>query len=200
MKIISLIIFTLIAVINIYLQDRKHNKIKKYRKMTKALLMPSLLLLYVSISVSVEFYIVFALIFGWFGDLFLMTDKPVDRGGEIVDEIDDKYILLGMLSFLIGHLFYGICFLLKISNFETIPFEIYSLVVVFILFSTFMLNIIRPKEVMKIGAPLYSVVLAFMGYSTLLLMYDNFSASTVMMFIGALIFISSDSILSLSFI
>jgi uncharacterized membrane protein YhhN len=71
---------------------------EKARQISKAFIMPSLLAVYVSAPGNPHVFVVLALVFGWMGDVLLIR-------------IEQKvYFMLGLASFLLGHLLYILTF------------------------------------------------------------------------------------------
>lgn len=144
--------------------------------------MPSLLLFYISCTSSPNTFIILALVFGFLGDVFLM------RTG--------LFFIAGLLSFLIGHAFYIIALLGQVS-FSNIPVWFYILILSYILYGVLIYKKLLPHlESMKVPVLIYLTVILVMSFSSLIRVWNTDSYCFWLPFIGSLLFISSDSMLS----
>jgi len=87
-----------------------------------------------------------------------------------------------------------------LGGFSKIPYEVMAVFPVFILLIAFVINVVKPEGVLKLGMICYAGILSLMGFFTLMLLYTSPSFSSLLLFIGALIFMSSDAVLSLRII
>ena len=116
---IILVIFFIVAIIEIYGEFKENTKIIY---ITKPILMPLLILFYIfgvieAASIArVDWLIVVALIGGMGGDIFLMLKD------------EDKWFLPGMGSFLINQIFYIISFFLSITDYAA--FNLWGLLLI----------------------------------------------------------------------
>jgi uncharacterized membrane protein YhhN len=124
--------------------------------------------------------IIIGLLFSMSGDIFLML--PSDQ------------FILGLISFLIAHLFYIAAFLSKrpvrISVIPLLPFLLYA-VLVFVILSPHL-------GVMKIPVVVYMLVILLMGWQALERWRIKGGLWTLMAFAGAILFILSDTTLALN--
>ncbi len=165
------IILIIIFVIDLFLIF--NNKIE-LRFFTKPILLPILILIYISKvkseKMQLNSFFLAGLVLSFFGDLFLLFNWG---------------FLPGLGSFLLAHLFYIISFKKKlqkrISKFWPIILSLYASILLVILFPYL-------KE-MKIPVIIYAVVIATMMYNALKTHNRN-------LIIGALLFLISDTLLS----
>lgn len=165
------IILIIIFVIDLFLIF--NNKIE-LRFFTKPILLPILILMYISKvkseKMQLNSFFLAGLVLSFFGDLFLLFNWG---------------FLPGLGSFLLAHLFYIISFKKKlqkrISKFWPIILSLYASILLVILFPYL-------KE-MKIPVIIYAVVIATMMYNALKTHNRN-------LIIGALLFLISDTLLS----
>ena len=111
---IILIVYFVISVVDIYSLQKQNKKIEYA---TKPILMPLLIIYYIFMLnfIGIDWLIVLALIGGWWGDIFLMWED------------DEKKFMLGMVAFLIGHIFYIISFLISVVA-NILMFPVWGLV------------------------------------------------------------------------
>ncbi|MBF4519303.1 lysoplasmalogenase [Flavobacterium sp. ANB] len=130
-----------------------------------------------------------ALLFSWIGDVILLFA-----------DIAEIYFILGLVSFLISHIMYCIVFSKQIKT-ETKTnkslFAIGSLVIMIYLFG--ILSVLSPSlGDLKIPVTVYATVISIM----LLLAFNGFlvwkKSGSKLVFIGAIAFVISDSILAIN--
>ncbi len=156
-------------------------KLQKIYSYVKAI--PLILLIIFLISKSdfyneVEYFVFLGLILSLLGDIALLFKK---------------HFYLGLIFFLLAHLLYFLGFYIyavKINFILLIPFLIYS----FIFFFTLNLRDIKQK----FAVVLYILAISLMGFSALNLFISEFGVATLLLFCGSILFIFSDSILSLN--
>lgn len=174
-----LIIFIILAIANI-ISVKNNNKLGML--ITKPLLMPMLLLMYVFSASILKWFIILALIFGFLGDVFLM------RAG--------MFFIAGLLCFLTGHVFYTAAFITS-STLPKIPFEFYILILPYILYGLLVYKKLLPHlKSMKLEVFLYLIVIIAMSFSSLLRVWNTNGYQFWLPFIGSILFIISDSILA----
>lgn len=214
MKTILLLVFFIISLFNIYSQkavpktmdDSSENKrLYKIKLISKPMLMPILALLYYLYTKELGNYnlhVMIALVFGWIGDVALMVKSK---------KIDAKIpLLIGLCAFLFGHITYTLLFLKSAPTF-TPTNELYALI--YIAYATYAIIIYTHLEkradtsdesiskktilIMKIAVIMYMLAITCMSFTSLLRLINLKSMPAVFTFIGSLIFITSDSVLSL---
>jgi uncharacterized membrane protein YhhN len=151
------------------------------RRISKALLVPLLLGYY---FVDAEHFLVTAVlagIFGWAGDIFLI------HAGSI------KLFILGLLSFLLGHL----CYIRSILYFtESVdPAALIAAVIIMVPVGFFVFRIIRPEKAVILPLVVYGGVLVGMVISTFCLMLSRQDLLGAVFFAGGVLFLVSDTIL-----
>jgi uncharacterized membrane protein YhhN len=130
-------------------------------------------------------WILLALLFSWIGDVALLFESH-----------DSLYFLIGLGSFLMAHIFYSIFFqIIRIK--ERISSKPILLLPV-ILYYSILLNILSPYlNEMKLPVRVYGLVISFMLLLALHLYTLAYQKAGWWMLIGAVLFISSDSVLAI---
>lgn len=154
----------------------------------KPLLMPLLLCFYwlraSAMGKRPDIFIVLALFCGFLGDTFLLGHG--------------KAFLLGLASFLFGHIFYIIGFL-KPLDFHTVPPVAWLMALVYFVYgviaSRTLLPFVQGKE--KFAVILYMVCLLTMSFSAMLRCGYAKGNGFWLTFLGSLFFVASDSMLAL---
>ncbi|MDF2883785.1 MAG: putative rane protein [Clostridiaceae bacterium] len=178
-KIYPFILFLLLSLLNI-ISIKKHNK--SIRIITKPLLMPTLLLAYLYNASCPSNFIVFALIFGFLGDTFLLGDGI--------------FFTAGLISFLLGHIFYITALLTPISL-SKIPFYIYIVILPYLIYGFIVYNKLSPfLKSIKLQGLLYFIVLITMSFTSLLRIYNVHGYQFWFPFIGSILFVMSDTMLA----
>jgi uncharacterized membrane protein YhhN len=178
LPLIAFVLFCLIDFIGIYLEKQI------MINFAKPMLMISLFWYYYSNTKTMNKHFVLGLFFSFLGDVLLIGS------GEI-------YFILGLLFFLIAHVFY-IIMLLKIlqktrlKNFiiAGIPFLLLFLVLINVLYDGL--------GTMKIPVIVYAMTISFFGVVSLLLYIQTQTKISLLLLFGVLIFIASDTILALN--
>ncbi|MDR2403079.1 MAG: lysoplasmalogenase [Spirochaetaceae bacterium] len=149
---------------------------------TKICLLPSLLGVYVCGAENLFVPVIFALIFGWGGDVFLLKISDI------------RFFRLGLASFLIGHLCYipsfiffterinGIVLLISIALGFPLCFVIYL--------------IIKPEKAVSLYVIAYEIIIMLMSLSALQLMLSRRDIRGLLVFAGSLCFLVSDTLLA----
>jgi uncharacterized membrane protein YhhN len=182
---IALFIYSLIGALNILSATIEQTML---RTVTKPLLMPMLMLyVFSQTHILIRNKLIFILIFAWLGDLFLLIpgNSPL-------------YFQLGLGSFLVMQIAYirlfssqssaGYFDLRQWFSLPIIPVLIYV-----IGFLAFLLPLI--SAALYIPVSLYALALGAMLYSAFLRKKDS---SYYLIFIGAIFFVISDSLLALA--
>lgn len=162
----------------------------------KPLLMPTLMVLYLINTPKIKShdakYLIAALVFSMLGDIFLMP-------------LLDNFIL-GLLSFLIGHIFY-ILLLLKLNNGNLIAGLKKNKLVTFIIFMSYLSLVILLTNSMINNSSDFSLIIAVLIYASIIslmvfnsssLYYNLNTINELIIFIGALFFMFSDSIIAIN--
>lgn len=145
-----------------------------FRFFSKNLLMPILLLIYLSEAkfhqIKLDFIFILGLVFSFFGDFFLLLKSG---------------FLLGLGSFLLAHIFYIISF--KKRSLSRVSVGVF---VALLLYLASLIAFLFPYlNEMKIPVIIYGIIISTMLY---------FSVKTLekLLIVGALFFVISDSVLS----
>lgn len=151
-------------------------------RITKPLLMPILIFIYLNSAKDINYFVVLALIFGFFGDVFLM--------------LNSKLFFIGAVSFLVGHLFYIAAFLQGI-HYKSNSFAIFILAMPYVFYGLYLYKeLFAYIKNMKIVAIAYIFIELFMSFSCLQRVFVMENFSFVVSLIGSILFIISDTILA----
>lgn len=133
-------------------------------------------------------YVCFALLFGFFGDVLLGVK-------EIAPKFKSKLVPLGTLYFLVGHLFYLVAFVSR-SGFRPniLLFGVLGVVAAITIIKGFKMKMDTKLRVILCA---YFGVLFFKAANAGVLAFEVKDASFIIAFIGALIFIVSDTCLGM---
>ena len=180
-----LAIYLIIVTIHLYSCFFHHEEL---RKVTKCLLMPILALIYYLGCPKVKFskVILFAIFFGYLGDVFLIIEN---------------LFLLGVASFLIGHLLYIVTFLIEtgFKNYRKNLLVFLLVCLVYFYLESEVLKYFRPA-IIKAGlwGPLfvYTSILVALNISSALYAYCYRNIYSILTYIGSLIFMISDCVLA----
>lgn len=155
----------------------------RLRKITKPFLMPLLIGVYLSIASMPSNLIIAGVTLGFLGDVFLLADK------------NPKCFILGLLSFLAGHILYIIAVVDKIESVRLVPIlllaAIYSLIYICI-FSSIKSSLGK----MKLPAFIYGLILLTLNLVAFynLCLVPNYQ--NTLLFLGTILFCVSDYTLS----
>ena len=157
----------------------------------KSLIIPFLFVYYI-LNVKKDFkrsnYVMLvALLFSCIGDVAMFISKN-----------NELFFLIGLVGFLITHILYILVFfdvpkkysIIKKKLFLLIPFLIFEIVLLIILYNSL--------GVMKIPAIIYSIVILLMAVIALNRYKNVGNISFYLVFIGALLFVLSDTIISIN--
>lgn len=129
----------------------------------------------------------FALMFGFCGDVLLGIK-------EVAPQFKSHLVVLGMLYFLIGHVFYLFAFV-HTAGFSPVPLAIGA---VGALFAFVMIRVIKMKAdgKMRIIMSFYYGTLLYQAAAAGYLMYKQPTPAFISAFVGAVLFVLSDTFLS----
>ena len=160
------------------------------RYITKPLLMPLLVLFFIfnteSFASSLKKWIVVALLFSWVGDVLLMFESA-----------NANFFIFGLVAFLLAHIFYIVLFdqirvreKFKQSLFPLLPIAIYYFLLI---------SLLQPDlGGMQKPVSIYGLVISIMLSFAIDLWRLKDRAVAVLIILGALLFISSDSLLAIN--
>lgn len=150
---------------------------------SKPFLMISLALVYLASVKKPNFWFVSALFFSFWGDVFLL--------------FPDTFFVFGLGSFLVAHLLYIklITTELKIVAYKKVILAI----VPFLIYLTLFFYLILAKVInIKLPVIVYGIVICTFGVLALLLFLQQKNSSNLWLFLGALFFIVSDSLIAIN--
>ncbi|MGV3026463.1 lysoplasmalogenase [Clostridium thermobutyricum] len=178
-----IILFLIVSILHVI---SCYKEITKLRNITKPLLMPILIFNFLFNGKDINTIIILALFFGFLGDVFLIKSK------------NSKFFIMGLLSFLIGHIFY-IVELFKNINFKNFYFIYLFSLLIPILTSYFVYNKIK-NYLGSFKAPviIYIFIIATMLCLSIFYFLTNTTSLPLIAMLGAILFVLSDSILSIS--
>ena len=154
----------------------------RYSKLLKPLLMPALLIGYLAMARPIQPLMVAGILLGWVGDVALMHEN-------------DKAFIVGLGGFLLGHLMYGICFIVNLGgtfNMWTLMYVPFAACAGVMLFR----HLKSGLGQMKIPALMYDVTIFLMSTCAFALLLTCPSSGSLLIWLGSLFFIVSDSILA----
>lgn len=179
-----ILVFLLIIFASLYIfSGYKGIKIMEY--FSKPFLLPLLAIVYGLSVDSINFYLIIAILLGFLGDFLLMF-----KG--------DKFFRSGLLSFLLGHIFYTIVFITGIYGIQSLYLTFYLFIIPYVIYSIFIFSILKKYLFnMKIFVVIYILGLITMSFTSLIYAWYSEKFICWLPFIGSLFFIVSDSILSI---
>ncbi len=131
-------------------------------------------------------WILAALAFSWIGDVLLMFQ-----------DIKDVFFLLGLSAFLLAHVFYIIYFH-QVRRKENVKSNPWLLLIVVIYYAALISFLSPYLDDMKLPVRIYGIVISFMFMLALHMLFIRNKEAGKWMMIGALLFVSSDSLLALN--
>lgn len=182
----SLLLFLAVSTIQLFAQLSDNHNLAIG---TKILLMPTLALWYHQATTKEQRLnsVLLALFFSWLGDclLILAKEKPL-------------FFLLGLASFLLAHCHYIYTFIKNGAKFR-LNFFTTTIIVITISYLITLLSMLLPvlPDPMKIPVIVYGIVLC----STLcisLFLLDKLMQNWLFLFLGIILFITSDSLIALN--
>lgn len=177
-------IVLLIAFLMNYILNLLFIKKNKYGFLfTKLLLTTLLALFYYFHNDSTNMVVFIALLFCFFGDLFLEFSQK------------ESCFISGVASFLMGHIFYIICFVQQASN--GLPWWVFLILFLYVAYGfNFYMGLKVEDKRLKAALGVYSGVILLMSFSALLRINSVITSKFVLTFIGSLLFVASDSVLA----
>ncbi len=152
------------------------------RKIAKALLMPVLLVYYCLASGAPLAFAIVAIALSWIGDLFLIRkDEP-------------KFFRLGMVAFLLSHVFYLITFVILTQGLHVVALVVS--IVVALVAEVLLPRIINPPKAMRAPIIVYGLVILAMSVCALQYALSGPSFGSWLGFAGSVVFIFSDVLMT----
>ena len=160
------------------------------RYLTKPLLMPLLVVYFVSalktFTSPLKKWILLALLFSWFGDVLLMFEST-----------SSNYFMLGLAAFLVAHIFY-IIFYESVIRKEKLSKNYWWFLPVLIYYAVLIYVLSPHLGDMKLPVRIYGVVISYMLIQALQTSRIKNKHAALLMILGAVFFILSDSLLALN--
>ncbi|MHA2000908.1 MAG: lysoplasmalogenase [Promethearchaeota archaeon] len=164
-------------------KENKNRMLIRY--ITKPLLMPLLACFYIFDNLSLDWWVILGIAGGFIGDVCLMIPDPNKT---------KRFFKIGLISFLLGHLFYIIALILM-TDFAKYEFWSISLMIPYIAIGIIVYpRLIKHTGKMKIPVTVYLIVIILMGVSTTFLWGSSEPIGIILLMMGALVFIVSDTI------
>jgi len=182
LRVLIMIFFVIVAVGDVFAV--KYDKVK-LRYFTKTLLVPLLALFYIISVANPNGFILSALICCFLGDFFLLWSQK------------KTFFIAGLLSFLMGHIFYTIAFLQTTYFLSGIPKWFYFSLFPYIWYGIFTLKKLNPYLYsMKVPVIVYLNVILIMSFASFSRIWALKGLSFWLPFVGSIFFIASDSLLA----
>jgi len=186
LKYIILIILGIVSIVYLFTLVKKPSM---FQFVLKGCLMPLLLAFYITSAGTENIFwpVALALIFAWIGDVLLVRITNI------------LWFRLGLLSFLIGHIFYIIAMyeFIQPINFTVLIISIIAAVCIgYIVYKT-----VKPSKQMKIPVIAYETVILLMTISALQVFILQFTGKGhifgLLIFSGSICFLISDTLLAI---
>lgn len=152
----------------------------------KPFLIPALAIAVFKINnLTVKKWLLLALLFSWLGDVFFLFVAQ-----------DSSFFLLGLLSFLIAHLFYIILFFKLQENAHRYFNRFTSLVLLYLFgFLYFLWDFL---DEMKISIMIYAIVVSLMLFVSIQINLSRQNKASRLIVLGAFFFVLSNSLLAVN--
>jgi uncharacterized membrane protein YhhN len=179
-------IFILLSIL--YLGAILFNSITLVFYLKPALLLPLIVAAFITTNFKNKIILVVALVFSWIGDTLLLFVFK-----------DAVYFILGLIAFLIAHIFYIVLFTkeLKKAN-GKIELRKRGLLLIVIYLIALLLVLTPHLGSLTIPVIIYAVVISTVLYMACLLSFHWPKPASFYLFTGAISFILSDSILAVN--
>ena len=155
----------------------------------KALIVPSLLVFFLATKARPAYmedkFIIAALIFSWLGDILLQFK----HGGEL-------FFLIGLLAFLMTHIFYTIVFFGAAGEFIFFKSKKPLILIIIVYGSLTIYTILPGLGNMQIPVTIYGLIITGMVIAALSRFGKVNDQSYLLVFLGALLFLISDSLIA----
>ena len=181
-QILIVIVFIIDFILNLY-ADR--NRKQTLKVLTKPLLVPLIILFYLTSAEHINWFIVTALFFGFLGDVALLWGSK------------KIFFAMGLIAFLAGHLLYTLVFLQAISYFEIVPTWFFIFLIPYVSYGYALLRILRPNlNKMIVPVVIYMCVILMMSFTSSCCIWNGFTLQFIFPFTGSIFFMVSDSVLA----
>lgn len=181
-RFVFLLLFLIVSVLNIMFSKQNNERGIFF---TKPLLMPLLIIFYLLGSSNPNYLIAAALTAGFLGDLFLLRPKK------------EAFLLGGIGSFLIGHIFYIMAFINNSALKRDEDVWFYCCLLLYIWAGALIFKKLFPRiKSMKLPAMIYMLVVFMMSFMSLSRITIVPLLSFLLVYLGSVLFIVSDIILA----
>ena len=154
------------------------------RRISKCLLMPLIIAAYVAGGGTGRFFLpVIALIMGWLGDVLLLKIS------------NKKFFILGLASFLLGHLFYIFAFAGIVGADVNIP-AILIFAPPTVVLGTIVFRLIKPGKEMFVPVIFYMIILVSMNFFGFQVFLLSPGIAGLLILSGCFYFMVSDTVLA----
>jgi uncharacterized membrane protein YhhN len=189
---VFLILFILLSIIHTIGEFLEGETKLKVRTMTKPFLLPLVVIYYLIAcderGIAPVILIVIGLILGFVGDVTLLKPKV------------QILFMIGLGSFLIGHLLYIISFITEMNGFTGVPAGVYITILGYALFFVLVFRYLKDSlKEMTVPVVIYMTIILVMSFCALALMYAAVTGAVRtpwLAFVGSLNFIASDLLLA----
>jgi len=186
-SILSSIYFLLTALVAL---SRIFDRLTYLDYLCKPLLMPILGAIFVTTTLNYNsrfYWVLFALLFSWLGDVLLLFEPQ-----------HELFFIGGLSAFLIAHLFYIFVFRLDVKNFNLLKSKPY-ISITLLLFLFGFLYLLQPNlNELLLPVSVYAIIICTMLLFAILRYGQVGQASFQLSFIGALLFVLSDSVIAIN--
>lgn len=163
---------------------------EKLRYFSKPLLMPLLIIFFRQATQSIQeplrVKIILALFFSWAGDVLLMFEP-----------VNNLFFIWGLVSFLLAHVFY-ILFYDNIVRYENLKKNYWWFLPITAYCGGLVYTLMPKLGDMKLPVIVYSIVIGYMLLQALQIIRIKNKSAAVLMIIGAILFVASDSLLAVN--
>ena len=185
---IKQLFFILFIAVSVFHTGAIFFKKEKLRKISKCFIVPLLLTVYLAGGEYRYIFMIPALVLGWLGDVLLIR-------------IDKKtHFILGLASFLLGHVCYMITFAQILGLFgSAVMFNVPSVLIFtapVILLAMVVFRLIKPTKEMFVPVILYMTVLVVMNFLGFQVFLFNPGIAGLLILSGCYNFMVSDTILA----
>lgn len=165
-------------------------ELDRLRSISKGLLIPLLMLYFyyatTTSTTSLKKWVLLALFFSWGGDVLLLFEPR-----------DPNFFILGLISFLIAHIFY-ILFFRQLKILESVKSRVALLLIVIIYYASLIFLLFPFLGNMKIPVLVYGIVISTMFLLAMHMQFIRDRRAGLLMLLGSLAFVLSDSMLAIN--
>jgi uncharacterized membrane protein YhhN len=182
-----IILFIVILVTDLF---AVYTSYETLRYITKPLLMPLLIIYFLAktnfFNSTLKKWIILALVFSWAGDVLLMFES-----------LFSNFFIFGLVAFLIAHIFYILFYENVIRN-EALNKNYWWFLPVIIYYIALIYLLSPHLGEMKLPVRIYGIVISYMLIQALQTSRIKDPGAATLMIGGAILFITSDSILAIN--